>query len=339
MSRSRGSRAASCIVAALAGSLTLPAHASDASLRAEAMRQFEQAERARDELRFEDALREYRASFEADPSAPVAGRARARERDLAAHAEGGFAPLRMLEPIRRNPLKNRDPSALAELERELETFPEGRVRAEARLVVAEGYWHGLGAPARAIRPLERVLDDPAADALARSIALNELVALHRESGSLDRASELLDRFPDLAPSLRTTIHRIARRATIGFAAELLLAVVATLGLVAAATIARREGVRALPRRTIGRLSIGFSLYLGAFGALLAKAHGEADPRPFLWLGLGVLAIDTAARAVRQASAARVVRAFIAVLCVTAVFALGLTVLRRSHPGYLDAFGL
>lgn len=342
--RPRGRHAASLLAAlGVAASLAFasPAARADGD-RARAQLLFDDAEKAAAQRRFDAALRDYRAAFDADPSAPFAPAARVRADDLAEHAEGGFEPLRRLEEVRRDPARTRDPVALEALERDAAAFPPGRVRSEARLVVADGYWHALGDARRGIPPLEAVLADPAADRLTRAVALSQLATIERSLGDLDAAVAAVDRHPELIPSLPVQLHRLVRRARLRRAAELLLAGLALVGSFSAARIARRRGARALPRVLVRPLAVAFALYVGAGGAVVARLHGRDDPRPFLVLGLGVLAVDLVARAWTAASREPdppLRRAARALLCAAGVLAVGFLALERTQAGYLEGFGL
>jgi hypothetical protein len=314
--------------------------APSAEPRAIARAAFDEAESAAREFRFEEAQRAYEHAFDADPSAPFAPVARARAEDLAAHAEGGFAPLRALEEVRRDPKKLRDSASVEALERAAGAFPPGRVRSEARIVVAEAYWHTLGQPERAIAPLEAITSDEAAESYTRALALNELVGIARDRGDLGAAAAELDRHPALLPTLRAEIHRLIRRARISVAAHAWLIALLSVGVVSIARVARRSGARSLSRKLVRPLATGFALYVGAAAALLAKIYGNEDPRPFLFLGLGIFALDVIARAWRLTSTeSRALRVVRAIACGAGVLAVGFVALERTEAGYLTSFGL
>ncbi|MDI3286001.1 hypothetical protein QHF83_22040 [Polyangium sp. 15x6] len=309
--------------------------------RAKAKATYEQAERAAAELRFGEALAGYDAVLSLDPSAPFARMARARAADLRAHAEGDFAPLARLEAVRRTPAPDR--ATIEALERDAATFPPGRVRAEARLIVAEAFWHRFDEPSRAAAALGQAIEDPSADKLTRALALNELAALERERGDLAAAYRAVSRFPDLVPSLYAEIGRLVRRERL---ARVAAGVLGALGLVFAVSVVRllRKPGRdpeAIVRAVIRPSSVAFALYLGGAAAILVRHHGEGDVRPFLWLGFGVLGVDIAARAWRLGSrdgraAARVGRA---IVCMLGVLAAAFLSLEGANAGYLESFGL
>jgi hypothetical protein len=121
--------------------------------------------------------------------------------------------------------------------------------------------------------------------------------------------------------------------------------VAALGVVAGIAgagllRARRRAGEAL-RGAAPPMVVGGALYVGGAAAILAKLHGHADPRPFVWLGVGTLAVAAAARALRLAvpEMGRGGRALWAACCVMGVLAAAFLALERTDAGYLEAFGL
>jgi hypothetical protein len=330
---------AACVLAGVL--LVAPARAGDPATRAAAEASFAQAEEAAKGLRFAEALAAYRASIAADPSARVAGTAQARATDLEAHAEGGFEPLRRLEELRRDPQKASDRAAIEALERDLARFPDGRVRAEARLFVAEAWWRRLGSPDRAIGLFEAALADGSADRLTRALSLSQLVALRRERGEIREVLAAVTREPGLLPALAEEVRRAALRERLQAIAEGVLAALAALGLLALGRLATRaRDLRDLPALVVRPLVAAFAFYLGGAAAILARAH-DGDARPFLWLGLGVLALDVIARAGRLAMARRsaAVRAAWAAACVVGVAAAGFLAASRTDASYLEGLGL
>jgi tetratricopeptide (TPR) repeat protein len=303
---------------------------------------FGRAEQALAEGRFREALAGYREAIAIDPSARCAPVAAARAADLEAHAEGEFGPLAKLEATRRDPQKSGDRTAITALEQEIPSFPDGRVRSEAALLVAEAWWHRLGEPRRAIAPLTFAVEDRAADRLTRALALTELVAVRRELDELAEASDLVERYPDLSPGTRDRVRRLFRRTELRAISLVVLALLALIGIGSLVRVARRlGGVRDVPRAVVRPHAVAASLYLGGAAALLARLRGDGDPRPFLLLGLGVLAIDVIARTWRLASGDRraAARAARAVTCAVGVVAVAFLAIERTDAGYLESFGL
>jgi len=315
------------------------AEAADAKARARAA--YEQAERAAAGLDFKAALAGYEEALSLDPSGPLARIARARASDLSAHAEGAFVPLARLEAVRRRPSPERP--EIDALARDAEGFPPGRVRAEARLVVAEALWHRFEDKPAAARALDAALSDESADKLTRSLALHELVALERERGDLPAAHRAVTRFPDLAPALLAEISRLVRRVFLARLSVVIVAVAAAIGLASIVRLLRRDpgDPETIIRRVVKASSVAFALYLGGAAAILVRYHGDGDVRPFLWLGLGVLGVSIVAHAWRRGS--RDDRAFArlgrALFCGLAVLAVAFLSLERANAGYLESFGL
>ncbi|MFS8068142.1 MAG: tetratricopeptide repeat protein, partial [Byssovorax sp.] len=324
-------------------SAATPSHAEPGQdARAEAQKSFDRAEQAYQEERFAEALAAYREAAEADPSARFALTARARAADLAAHAEGDFAPLTRLSIVRRDPAKSSDHAVIEALERDVAAFPPGRVRGEAALVIADAWWHRLGEPRRAVAPLEAAVADEASDRLTRSLALGELTRLHRELGDLDAALAAVERFPDLAPTARAEVRKLVRRGHLRAAAAALLAALGVVGLASIVRAAPRiGGLGEIPRALLPPIAVAFSLYLGGAAAVLVRLRGDGDPRPFVWLGLGVLAVFAVARAWRLGWGAGgpSMRAARGVLGAAGVLAAAFLAVERTNASYLEGLGL
>lgn len=333
--------------AARAAVLLLLAVAWSGSALGETPRQAAQAafargEQAARELRFKEALAAYEEAVSRDPTAPAAPVARARAEDLRAHAEGEFAPLARLEAVRRDPLKNRDPEVIAELEREARGFPDGRVRGEALLVVAQAYAHVLGSPERAVAALSAIGGDAFADRGTRALALSELVPLHLAKGDTGAALAAVSREPELLPNLTREVRAAVRRGQIAEACFALLGALALAALWGGVRAARRLGdVRALAPLVLPRQLLLFAFYLGAGGAVFVRLYGgEGDPLPFLGLGLGVTLASALVRlwslaGVRPSRAHTVLRAAAGAL---GVLAMAYLILWKSSPDYLAPLG-
>ena len=313
-----------------------------ASARAAAEASCARAEQAARDLRFEEALSAYQAAIATDASAPCAGVARARADDLAGHAEGAFGPLAELEAVRRDPRKAADRDTIEALARDLEAFPDGRVRAEARLVVAEAWWHRLGDPARALAALTAAAGDASGDRLTRALALSELWTLRRQRGEIREALADVERQPDLSPVLTRTVRRAAKREGLR---TLALGVLGALGAIGVASLARlaakARDLRDVPGLVVRPMAVAFSLYLGSAAAILVRLHGEGDARPFLWFGALVLALGVVARAVPLAVNARAstARAVWAAACVAGVLAAAFLSVEWADASYLESLGL
>jgi tetratricopeptide (TPR) repeat protein len=317
------------------------AHA-DPEGRAAAMAAFARAEAAANERRFADAAAAYEAAVAADATAPCVPAARARLGDLAAHSEGGFAPLAELESVRRDPARMHDRDAVETLARDLEAFPPGRVRQEARLAVAHAFQQDLGDPVRAIAAYEGAVRDVDGDRLLRSVALAELWMLRRQRGEIVEAAAFVAVDPTLAPSVTAAVKREIRRSRLGTAST---AILGALFVVFAASVARlawvARDVRDLPGRIVPPFAVALGLYLGGAGALLVRTYGDSDARPFLWFGVAVVALWAAARAFVLAVRPRLAAARVAwvAACFAGVLAAAFLALQRTDPSYLDGIGL
>jgi tetratricopeptide (TPR) repeat protein len=310
--------------------------------QAAAQQSFDRAEQAFQALRFAEALAAYREAAAADPSARFVPTARARAADLEAHAEGGFAPLTRLSAVRRDPTKSGDRAVIEALAQDVATFPPGRVRGEAELVIADAWWHHLDDPRRAVAPLEAVVADETGDRLTRSLALSELSRLHRELGDLDAALAAVERFPDLAPAARNEVRTLVRRGRLRTAAIAVLAAIGVVGLASLVRAAQRlGGLGELPRAVLPPFAVAFSLYLGGAAAVLVRLRGDGDPRPFVWLGLGVLAAFAVARAWRLGWGAGgpSARAARGLCCAAFVIAAAFLAMERTDVSYLEGLGL
>ncbi len=299
------------------------------------------ADEAARDLRFEEALAAYRAAIAADPSARCALSARARAEDLEAHAEGGFGPLAELSAVRRDPQKMADRAAIEALARDLEGFPPGRVRVEARLVVAEAWDHRLGEPVRAIAAYEAAVADRGGDKLTRALALSELWALRRQRGEIREALAVVEGEPLLSPAVTAAVRRAMRREWMRAAAVVVLGGLLAIGAASLARlVAKARDVREVPALVVRPFAVAFALYLGGAGAVLVRLHGEGDARPFVWFGLGVLTVAAVARAFRLAVGPRgpAVRAAWAAACVAGVIAAAFLSVERTDPSYLEGLG-
>jgi tetratricopeptide (TPR) repeat protein len=294
-------------------------------------------------MRFQAALDAYEQAASRDPTAPFAPVSRARAAELRSHSEGAFVPLVRLEEVRRDPAKNRDPQAIRALDRDARGFPDGPVRGEAMLVVAQAYEHALGAPDEAIAALEAALGDPRSERSTRALALSEVVTLYRTKGDLRGALAAVTREPDLLPSLTREVRGEVRRGRIGIACLVALACLAAFALWGGARAARRLGdVRALGPLVLRPAALAFAFYVGAGGAIFVRlSGGEGDPMPFLFLGIGVAVVSVLARmcAIGPARRTRRSAAASAIAGVLGTLAVAYLILWKSSGAYLSPLGL
>ncbi len=250
---------------------------------------------ADDALDFPAALAGYRDFLQRDPGSRFAARAQARVDDLTSHGEGNFVPLQRLERIRRDEALANSLAGIRALDRAIDGFPAGPVRAEARLLVGEAYLSRLNRLRDAARVLRALAEDPAAPTDLRSLAAERLVDARAGVGEeRDGADEV--RAMPLDPEVRQNAAVRARRARLRIAARWTLTAGAVLGMFALAWTARerrfKEVLRAwrrpLPWAQLAILTVG--------GGGLAKAYDEHDVEPFVALGAGVAAVYLVASA-------------------------------------------
>jgi hypothetical protein len=290
-----------------------------------------------EDLAFAAATAHYRASLARDPSGRWAGRARARESDLTAHAEGGFAPLARLERTRR--AGARDAADLDALLAEAAAFPDGPTRGEARMLVADAYRTRLGRPGEALAPLEAVARDAHADPVLRRLAARDLTDALLARGERARAEEIANAVGD--QELARRVVRLSRRS-----AALALSRATVLAALGAALLAlflatrRGDGARARAAlRGAWPLAVGFGV-LVACGGVLAAAYEAGHATPFVALGAALVPTVLLARAWSAVGArTALARAARGALFAATVVATALLLLERINVAYVESFGL
>lgn len=288
---------------------------------------------------FLTALEAYRRSVARDASGPFAARALARTGYLASHAEGNFAPLAALQRVRTDPQLGSNAEALAALARQVETFPPGPVRAEARLLLGQAYLGRLHQPERAAPVLRALADDPAAASDLRHLAVELLTQLHEQRGDLDAALRDLRRFG--GPERTVARVRQEMRRANGFrAAWALLVVVSIAGGISLVRVARARHLRALRTAWTRPLPLAHLAMLSLGGAFLAHSYEDHDMRPFLAFGLGALGVYLVASVWSLAGSQRTVwRVVRAVTCAGAMLAVSFLAMHRFDQGMLEGIGL
>ncbi len=210
---------------------------------------FEEEDRA-----FERALADQRACMAKAPYSNWARSARQRVNWISARSEGAFEPLARLQRVRLDPMVGTDPAAIEALARDADAFPPGRVRAEARMFVAEALVR-MKRPEEAIALFRKVAGDPSSDSTDAGLARRDLLQAFVAVGQLDDAARQVRTFPaadpELSAQVRKLVHRRAlRRTAIG---ELVLfAVVAVLGVARARMPSAVE--RPWSRRPLARVA-------------------------------------------------------------------------------------
>jgi hypothetical protein len=338
--RSKALQVAAVIGLAL-GLCSRPAQAEGPQVD-EAERAYRDATEAERQLDFPRALEGYRRALSLRPAASFSSRARIRAEDLAAHAEGGFAPLARLESVRRQPSRSSDPAELASLESEAAAFPPGQVRAEARLLVAEAFGRRLRIPARAVAPALALLEDEAADRALRSQAVPLLVDAYEALGEHGKARAAAARYGALAPAAGARLGVIDRRTRLERVAVAALVVLLLCDAAAAAVAARAGRLAAIAARVVrAPTSLVVALVLAAGGATVATAYDATiTTRPFWLLGAGVLLCDRSAALWRAAAGdGRLARLASVGLGLLGLASAALLALLWSDPSFIKSFGL
>jgi len=191
---------------------------------------------------FERALANQRACIAKAPYSSWARSARQRIGWISARSEGAFEPLRRLQRVRRNQALGNDPAAIEALSRDADAFPPGRVRAEARMFVAEAWLTRLVRPEDAILEFRKVADDPSSDSTDAVLTHRQLAQALLALGRLDEAASEVRSFPAANPELSDRVNQLVRRRALLRAAITVL-VMLTLGLVGVAAARARKGLR------------------------------------------------------------------------------------------------
>ncbi|MBX3228149.1 MAG: hypothetical protein KIT84_27010 [Labilithrix sp.] len=287
---------------------------------------FKDAEQGEAVLAYAHALARYEEAIRAAPASNVAARAEARVAYLRARSEGDFVPLATLEDARRQASPD-----LHALLVEAESFPEGLVRVEAWVFVADAHARS-GRVEDAIPLWRRAARDPHADAPLARRALRSAVDAHLTRGEVEQAEVDLTWYFD--PDIAKDVRRLARRRTMHNASIFLVAA-ALAGTAVAVARSRRRALVLARVRGAARLVVAYAVYVAAGGALLAAGYADGTAGPFLWLGAVLVPLLFAARAWSAAGGAP--RPLRAAACAASV--LGAAFLVLEHTGHLDGLGL
>lgn len=289
------------------------------------------------------AIADDEAAKQAAPSTRWSLRATDRIEWLRARSEGDFEPLRRLEKVRRDPGAASDPASIDALAHDLESFPPGTVRVEARMLVAEAWLGRLHRPEAAIDELRKVTLDPKADPLTSRLAERELVDALVASGRIDDAlAEAKGHSTRLDPRFIRSVGRLRLRRNVKRASIVVLAAFGVLALVGIGRAARR-GALAQPLgelRKMTPVAVAFVAFVAVAGGFLASRYEAGNAEPFLLLGVVVLPLLLVARVWSAAgSQTPLARAARGVLCGATVIAAAFMLLETMNPTYLEGFGL
>lgn len=271
----------------------------------------------------------YRTAIRERPSAGFALRARARLDELESHAEGDFVPLTKLERVRRDPRASSDAAALLALLEASREFPEGAVRRETWLLVAEGLARRTGRPAEALGPATQLLADEKAPSVMRAAALSIAVFAKESLGDRAGAAALARAHRVLNPTIAKRYDRDDRRAIYKRASIVVLFIVGFFGLWSG-----WQRPRALLRPSVRALSF---LIVAALSAVVLRLYDASlSAQPFLVLTGGAFVVERAVTAARAAGTSRSLLVALGVLGVLAVAYLSLTM---GEADLLGEFGL
>ena len=189
---------------------------------------------------FARALEDQRACMAKGAPGNFGRSARLRIGWISARSEGDFAPLERLQRVRRDPALPNDPAAIESLATDAESFPPGRVRAEARMFVAEAWLDRMKRRVDAIGELRKVADDRSSDSMDAAVAHRRLAEALLAEGRLDDAASEVESHP-LDPMLGAQVHRLLRRRTLQRVAVAELALCCGLAAVVLAWKRARRG--------------------------------------------------------------------------------------------------
>jgi tetratricopeptide (TPR) repeat protein len=292
---------------------------------------------------FEQAVDDYRRAIAAAPNTRWALRATERIDWLHARSEDHFAPLAALEQVRRDPRRAADPASVEALARQVDAFPPGLVRVEARMLVAEAWLGRMHRPDLAVAQLRAVCEDPKADTLTVRLAERELVDVLVTTGRIDEAAtEAHDHANRLDARFVRQVTRLLVRRKVRFVALSILAGFALLAGVGFARAARR-GNLGVAGRELRKIAFPAAIFVGVVavgGGALASNYESGNSAPFLLLGGAVLPLVLVARAWAavgsDTTGARIARSLLAA---AATLATAFLLLDTAHPEYLAGFGL
>lgn len=243
------------------------------------VREGEAAERAADPRR---ALEAYRRAIVAAPTSRLARRAEARRHWIEARSEGEFAPLASLLRLQQLRPAEVTRERIAAFEREVASFPRGRVRREARAVIA-GAWLDRIRDARAAERAHRAwLAEPDLEPTEERLATAGLARSRAALGDVRGGAETLERAGFGGSSDARALRDQARREvgeTIAYAVLLAF-------LVLAMALGGWRGLRpAALKRALTPARVALAAWTLVVPALLAREYDHATEDTFVVAGL------------------------------------------------------
>lgn len=283
------------LLVATAGIVLAPWSArADRLLQAAHIARAEQHER---ENRPAAALDEWRRALAEDPSSRLSRRCEARIRFLSERSEAGFDPLARLMTIQNAGMEAQRADTIRGFAEQVARMPEGRVRRESKMLIAEAWATSIREPREAINAYLSLLREDGLDEAERRAAMSGLAASYSAAGDARGAAQALEaaglsRTP-AGEMLRLEAQRRIGRilARIGIALFAILSIVALVRAGASVTLLRG----AVPPRAVlaGAFVCGVPL-------LIAHQYDAAATDTFSLLFVTGLAVLLLARIVGAA---------------------------------------
>ncbi len=288
------------------------------------------AQGAERDARPADAVALWRAARSAGPTSRLARRAEVRVAWLEARSEGGYAPLASLMRMQAFRPGLLDRARLEAFERELATFPPGRVRREARAVVAQAWLERLRDPARAADAYEAWLREPGLAPDERHLATAGLAQARASAGDVRAGIATLERGGYGGRTEALELRRLARRQVGDLVA---LATVCVFALLAVVLGGRGVSRAPVIRRALAPARVVTAVALLVVPGALAYAYDPVTLDTFALLAAGGLAVvllaSISAAALQERGAPRARIATLAVAAVLAALAVGYLALGRA----------
>ena len=290
---------------------------------------------------YASAVERYRAVLQIDPGNWYASTAQARLTSLGRY-EGALDALARLDAVRRDPERADDPTEIDALAVAAPAFPR-RVRDETWLFVAEAWLGRLRAPRRAIGPALLVAHDAEADGQTRASGYELAYAAMHAVGDVDRALAVLAD-PATPPALARQIRRDLRRRALHRLSSAGVVLGAAAMLIGAIETVRRRRVRRALDAAMRPTAVALLAVIALGGYVLAEAWERGDGRPFLALGVALLAVHAIVAAWRGGfgDRSRWLRAFGGAIAASCLLAAAYLILERTGEtgvSMLDGFGL
>ena len=279
--------AATLLVAALfAASWPAPVGAAEPSARDRQAELIRKAEQAEHEQRVDDAMRLYRDALDTAPHSRLARRAHTRLQWLSERSPEGAGPLSALMRMQQLGRGQLGVQSLTSFEKQVDTFPPGPVRREARQFVADAWFHRLHRPLDAVHAYQKWLAEPGLDRADWQSATMGLALSRAKLGDVQGSLEALRKagLGKKAEASFIEVEQVAR-----WARPLAFSVIAAFVLLSLGLGGWRGFSPARLRQALSPARLGVGVYAYALPVILAKMH-----RPQTWRAMLLLAPASAA---------------------------------------------